>query len=146
MLVVDAVVVTVTCPAEVRHARELEGRGWSGERARAVDAWQWSERDKIAASHYVLDNSGPAEELPGKVRSLLERLDERRSAAGTALADTLRALWGERVPASDRGRPDEEGVLSCPSLFTEEAAGARPGPTRWPAADTGRACWYATRL
>ena len=105
-------VVTVTCPAEVRHARVLEGRGWSGERARAVDAWQWSERDKIAASHYVLDNSGPAEELPGKVRSLLERLDERRSAAGTALADTLRALWGERVTTSVRGRPDEEGVLS----------------------------------
>ena len=109
---IDAVVVTVACPAEVRHARVLEGRGWSGERARTVDAWQWPERDKIAASHYVLDNSGPVEELPGKVRSLLERLDERRSAAGTALADTLRALWGERVTISVRGRPDEEGVLS----------------------------------
>ena len=32
--------------------------------------------------------------------------------AGTALADILRALWGERVTTSVRGRPDEEGVLS----------------------------------
>ncbi len=108
----DVVVVTVACPAEVRHARVLEGRGWSAERARVVDAWQWPERDKIAASHYVLDNSGPVEDLPRKVRSLLERLDERRSAAGTALANTLRALWGDRVTTSIRACPRAEGALS----------------------------------
>lgn len=93
----DMVVVTVACPVVTRHERLREGRGWSDGWARTVDAWQWSERDKIAASHYVVDNGGPAEDLPGKVRSLLKRLDERRAAADAVLADTLRALWGERM-------------------------------------------------
>lgn len=108
----DAVVVTVASPAGVRHARVAEGRGWSPERAQAVDAWQWPEQDKIAASHYVLDNDGPAEELPGKVRSLLVRLGERRAAAEATRLDALRKLWGERVTTSIRACPDEEGDLS----------------------------------
>lgn len=105
----DVVVVTVACPAGGRHARLAEGRGWSGARARAVDVWQWSESDKIAASNFVLDNGGPAETLPGRVRSLLERLGGRRAADEAALLEKLRALWGQGVTTSIRVRPGEEG-------------------------------------
>ncbi|MCH5276657.1 MAG: dephospho-CoA kinase [Desulfovibrionaceae bacterium] len=108
----DMVAVTVACPADARHARLREGRGWSGERAQAVDAWQWPERDKIAASHYVLDNGGPVEDLPGRVRTLLKLLDERRAAAGAALADTLRAVWGDRASVRACSAVSEDkGVL-----------------------------------
>lgn len=108
----DALVVTVACPAEARHARMAAGRGWSPERARAVDAWQWPEQDKIAASHYVLDNSGPAETLPARVRSLLERLAARRAADEAAWLDTLRELWGQGVTVSTRACPGGEGGSS----------------------------------
>lgn len=91
----DALVVTVACPVPARHARLARKRGWSAEKAAAVDAWQWTEDAKIRASHYVVDNSGTEAELAGRVRVLLERLLERREAERVALREQLSGIWGE---------------------------------------------------
>lgn len=92
---IDTVVVTVACPASIRHARLQASRGWSLTRTAAVDSWQWPEDAKVKASTLAIDNSGNKADLAAHANSLLLRLHTMREEEARVLDTHLRGLWGE---------------------------------------------------
>lgn len=109
---VDAVVVTVTCPgrgpARPRARRAgLERRASEGRGRLAV-----VRTDKIARRTMFWTTAARPKSCPARFVPCWNGWMNAAPPPGPRWADTLRALWGERVTASVRGRPDEEGVLS----------------------------------
>ncbi len=86
-------VIGVTCPMPVRHARLLATRGWSAETSATLEAWQWAEARKAAACHWLVDNSGAEQALDAQARDTLRRVEELRAEEETALRRHLTALW-----------------------------------------------------
>jgi 23S rRNA pseudouridine1911/1915/1917 synthase len=87
------VLVGVHCPCAVRRERLLRTRGWSGEDAAFMDAWQWPEAKKMAACDLIVDNSGAAGDMPARAEELIARLRAVRREREERLAARLAALW-----------------------------------------------------
>lgn len=85
--------VGVHCPLPLRLLRIMADRGWSEDKAVALEAWQWPEARKEAACDLLVDNSGPQEALEAAARRLLERLDELRRMAVQKQEMALARLW-----------------------------------------------------
>ncbi|WP_165174817.1 dephospho-CoA kinase [Desulfovibrio sp. ZJ369] len=85
--------VGVHCPLPLRIGRIMAGRGWSEEKAAALEAWQWPEARKQAACDLLVDNSGPQTALEAAARRLLETLEERRRREEEKQEKTLQRLW-----------------------------------------------------
>jgi dephospho-CoA kinase len=77
------VVVVVDAPDDLRLDRLLRLRGMTENDARARMAAQADRPNRLAAADFVIDNSGPIEQLAPRVRELWERLRDRavRSSA-----------------------------------------------------------------
>ena len=79
-------IVVVTCPFETRIRRSMSRTG--GDEATARHelerrmAAQWPEEKKIAAAHYLVDNSGSQPETETKVRELYAKLKFEAVQAG----------------------------------------------------------------
>lgn len=70
-----AAVIVVDCPEDVAVARLVTGRGMSGADARARIAAQASREDRLALAGFVVDNSGPVQELRVEVDRCWEWLE-----------------------------------------------------------------------
>ena len=92
------VIVGVHCPQALRHERLAHTRGWSMEKAAALEAWQWPETRKEAACQIVVDNSGLPEKIPELTESLLATLQDMARTVAEAHAQTLTACWDEPYP------------------------------------------------
>lgn len=90
-----AEIVVITCPAEVRHARLAQSRGWSEEKIAAVESWQWNQEKKVAAAELVLPNAGTLEDLDSAVEQLFASLEKRAKARRLERRALWRNLWGE---------------------------------------------------
>lgn len=88
----QALVVGVSCPTPLRHARLVEHRGWSAARCAVMDGWQWSEARKHAACDLLVDNSLPQEALAEAARSVLRAGRAREAAQREELARLLDSL------------------------------------------------------
>jgi len=80
-------IVVVTCPFETRIRRWLSRTGGGDEATVRHElerrmAAQWPEEKKIAAAHYVVDNSGSQPETETKVRELYAKLKFEAVQAG----------------------------------------------------------------
>lgn len=85
-------VVGVACPAPQRYARLAAIRGWSAEKCRTLDSWQWPEERKFKACDMVVDNSDHAEPLAAAADRLLLAVQEREQARLAVLAQDVRKL------------------------------------------------------
>lgn len=96
------VTVCVCCPRETRRQRLMEHRGWSDAKISAIEAWQWPEDRKAAASDMLVDNGGSLEALATAGDNLLIRLSGLRREAEAARASLLARLVrsGGNAPAS----------------------------------------------
>ncbi|MCA1944359.1 MAG: dephospho-CoA kinase [Desulfovibrio sp.] len=74
------VLVGVHCTRAERRARLRHARGWDEAQIAAMESWQWSEAAKLGRCQLVVDNSGPPEALPGRVRALRKALAGLRAA------------------------------------------------------------------
>ena len=74
--------------------RIMADRGWSEDKAAALEAWQWPEARKEAACDLLVDNSGPQAALGAAARRLLESLEARRRMEEEQQKRRLRRLWG----------------------------------------------------
>ena len=88
----QALVVGVTCPTPLRHARLVEHRGWSAAQCASMDAWQWPEDRKHAACDLLVDNSLPQEALAEAALSILRAGQAREAAQREGLARLLDSL------------------------------------------------------
>jgi dephospho-CoA kinase len=66
-------VVYVHAPREVRLARLSRQRGWSAKEVAARENAQMSLTEKVTRADYVVDNSGPAEQLEPQMENLLRQ-------------------------------------------------------------------------
>jgi dephospho-CoA kinase len=81
---VDGLLV-VDCPVEVAIERLVEQRGMGEADARARIARQASREERLAKADFVIDNSGPAEDVPAQVEAAwrwIEGLPDRPAPAG----------------------------------------------------------------
>lgn len=85
--------VGVHCPLPLRLQRIMTNRGWSEEKAAALEAWQWPEARKEAACDLLVDNSGSPEALENAARDLTGRLEDLRREEEAARRRALEALW-----------------------------------------------------
>lgn len=92
-------VVGVHCPEAVRRGR-LEDRGWDEATMAALEAWQWSEADKLARCAHVVDNSGTLDDLHAEAQRLLQRIDADRRADEEREHQRIMALWSGDKDAS----------------------------------------------
>ena len=83
----------VHCPLPLRLQRIMTNRGWSEEKAAALEAWQWPETRKEAACDLLVDNSGSPEALENAARDLTGRLEDLRREEEAARRRALEALW-----------------------------------------------------
>jgi 23S rRNA pseudouridine1911/1915/1917 synthase len=90
----EPLAVGVRAGLEVREARLARDRGWSRDKARAIEGWQWPEDRKTAACDLVVENRGSPADLEaavtGTLLPALERLKEQEEAR---LAARLRDIW-----------------------------------------------------
>ena len=89
----EPITVGVHCPQAIRHERMFRTRGWSAEKAAALEAWQWPEARKEAACRLLVDNSGPPERMPELAGKLLANLREMARTAEKTQAHALAACW-----------------------------------------------------
>jgi dephospho-CoA kinase len=66
-------VVYVHAPRDVRLARLARQRGWSAKEVAARENAQMSLTEKVTRADYVVDNSGPAEQLEPQIENLLRQ-------------------------------------------------------------------------
>jgi len=66
-------VVYVHAPRDVRLARLAGQRGWSAKEVAARENAQMSLTEKVTRADYVVDNSGPAEQLESQIVNLLRQ-------------------------------------------------------------------------
>ncbi len=85
--------VGVHCPLSRRLRRIMDSRGWSEEKAAALEAWQWPEARKEAACDLLVDNSGAPEALEDAAHALLTRLERIRHEEEAAQWRRLEELW-----------------------------------------------------
>lgn len=88
-------VVGISCPEECRWRRIRESRGWSQEKIRTLEQWQWPEDKKMAACDLVIANNGTAEDLRKQAMTFLEDLKRRREQDKNGLDERLHAIWGD---------------------------------------------------
>ncbi|MDR2488249.1 MAG: dephospho-CoA kinase [Desulfovibrio sp.] len=103
------VLVGVYCPASARWERLERNRGWSGETAACMDAWQWPEEKKMAACDSIVDNSGPEGDMPGRAEEAAAALLALRAAREEGLMARFGELWGAEgaaEPAAEGATPD----------------------------------------
>lgn len=86
-------VVGVTCPQEKRTGELREKRGLDMETLAVFDAWQWPEKDKLAACDIVLDNAKGLDELRAEAKRLREFADEASTRRNSEFANWLSDLW-----------------------------------------------------
>ena len=89
-------IVVITCPEAVRHARLSRTRGWTEEKIKAVESWQWSQEDKIAAAGLTLPNDGSLEDLDHAVERLFMELEDRLRAREQERLSLWFRLWDQR--------------------------------------------------
>lgn len=87
------ILVGVNCPRETRVERLESSRGWNTEMLASMEAWQWPEKDKMAACDIVVDNSGTHDNLIVHAQKLLESLARRRNEKRAAVSERLTAIW-----------------------------------------------------
>lgn len=85
--------VGVHCPLPLRLRRIMDSRGWSEEKAAALEAWQWPEARKEAACDLLVDNSGPPEALENAARALSADLERIHRDEEAAQRRRLEELW-----------------------------------------------------
>lgn len=85
--------VGVHCPLSRRLRRIMNSRGWSEEKAAALEAWQWPESRKEAACDLLVDNSGSPEALDGAARMLWDDLARIRRDEEAAQRQRLEEVW-----------------------------------------------------
>lgn len=71
----------------------MDSRGWSEEKAAALEAWQWPEARKEAACDLLVDNSGPPEDLENAARALSAELERIGRDEEAAQRRRLEELW-----------------------------------------------------
>ena len=86
-------IAVIVCPDEVRHERLRETRSWSAEKIAAVESWQWTQEDKIAASDLQIRNDKTLEDLEGEVKRFLDALEEKGRRRNAELLALWRASW-----------------------------------------------------
>lgn len=86
-------IVGVHCPLPQRIRRLMADRGWSEDKAAALEAWQWPETQKEAACDLLVDNSGSQAALQAAAGRLLESLEQRRLMAEEEQQQSLERLW-----------------------------------------------------
>ncbi|MFF9558225.1 dephospho-CoA kinase [Streptomyces albus] len=75
-------VVVVDASDETRLDRLVRLRGMAEQEARARMAAQATREERLAVADIVIDNDGPIEELPPRVRAVWEQLSGQRPPAG----------------------------------------------------------------
>ena len=84
----SCLIIGVDCPKDVRYGR-LKTRGLSDSDVAAFNLWQWAEKEKMAACHLVVDNSGSLEDLKAKAKVIFTILEQISADLNTALADKV---------------------------------------------------------
>lgn len=87
------VVVGVSCPESIRWQRIRENRGWSPEKIKTLEQWQWPEAKKMAACDLVIPNRGAAEDLKKEAAAFVEDLKQKREREKVELGERLHAIW-----------------------------------------------------
>ena len=88
--------VGVRAGLEAREARLAGSRGWSRDKARAIEGWQWPEERKMAACDMVVENRGSVAELEAAVKeTLLPRLLRLKAQEEAELATSLGNIWNQ---------------------------------------------------
>ncbi len=85
------ILVGIFSPTHIRHKRLRQTRGWHQETIAAMDAWQWSQPDKLRACHLVIDNSGTQKDLERHAHALTEVLASIRLRRLNALVYTAQS-------------------------------------------------------
>ena len=87
--------VGVGAGLEARKERLARDRGWSRDKADAIEGWQWPEEKKLAACDLALENRGSFAALEAQVKdALLPALDRMAAQAQAELAARLEDIWG----------------------------------------------------
>jgi len=73
-------IAVVVAPAQKRMQWLMADRGWSKEEARRRMDAQWSDEEKRMRSHSVINNNGRCEDLIGKVRLWVEKIEASPSS------------------------------------------------------------------
>lgn len=85
-------VVGVNCPEETRWQRIAANRGWSIDKIKTLERWQWPEKKKMAACDLVIDNSGSKEDLDRAAARFIEELAAKKRQDGKLLERELERL------------------------------------------------------
>jgi 23S rRNA pseudouridine1911/1915/1917 synthase len=85
--------VGVHCPLPGRLRRLMAARGWTEDKAAALEARQWPQERKMATCDLVVNNGGPPESLAALAGDLLERLARLAEDRLRAEREKLESLW-----------------------------------------------------
>ncbi|MCR5170832.1 MAG: dephospho-CoA kinase [Desulfovibrio sp.] len=90
----EPLAVGVQAGLEAREARLARDRGWSRDKARAIEGWQWPEERKMAACDLVVENRGNPADLEAAVTgTLLPALERLKAQEEAELAARLKDMW-----------------------------------------------------
>jgi 23S rRNA pseudouridine1911/1915/1917 synthase len=85
--------VGVHCPLPERLRRLAAARGWTEDKAAALEARQWPQERKMAACDLIVNNDGPPEPLAALAGNLLERLARLAEDRLRVEREKLESLW-----------------------------------------------------
>lgn len=94
----------------------MTDRGWSEDKAAALESWQWPEERKMAACHLVVDNSASPEALAETARLLLSALKNHQSDMEKKFKEFWRSLAarGPLPPLSQAAGGEKRLPPDCP--------------------------------
>ncbi len=85
--------IGVACEHDERHRRLRVHRQWTPETIAAMEAWQWSDADKMAACDITINNTGPAEALPAEVDAFLGHVTAMHDAHADKVKERMAKLF-----------------------------------------------------
>jgi 23S rRNA pseudouridine1911/1915/1917 synthase len=88
-----ASIAVIACNRNIRWNRIRKYRSWSEEKIASIESWQWSQKEKIAAADFVIQNEGSLQNLENEADVFLAALSGKTHSEEDIRKQYWRSLW-----------------------------------------------------